>query len=265
MSAPRARQSRTQTPSVESGDRRGAVRLPRGVRAAPFSRHSEHAHDPTRHHFRGLHAAPERARLGARPPGRGPTTDDRLGPARFGEIDDRPAGRGSRPPPVRRRPGAPSRPRRLEGHPLARRRRPHPLGAAGVPAAVGRHRPVAHQPGGASVRRSDGPGGPVSARPRPEGRRVRASRGRLADCLRQPRDRPRRRAPHADAAQQPLRPSRDPGRPGGLAGLGRGERHRSGGPLLHHLRARPPSPVRFAVERARVSDAAQLGIREQTS
>ena len=44
MSATRARQSRTQTPSVESGDRRGAVRLPRGVRAAPFPRHSEHAH-----------------------------------------------------------------------------------------------------------------------------------------------------------------------------------------------------------------------------
>ena len=37
MSATLSRRFRTQTPSVESGDRRGAARLPRGVRAAPFS------------------------------------------------------------------------------------------------------------------------------------------------------------------------------------------------------------------------------------
>ena len=61
---------------------------------------------------------------------------------------------------------------------------------------------LAHQPRGASVRRADGPGSLVPARSRPQGRRIRAPRGRLAHRLRQPRDRPRRRAPHADAAQQ---------------------------------------------------------------
>ena len=93
MSATPSRRFCTQTPSVESGDRRGAVRVPRGVRAAPFSHHSEHAHDPTRFNFRGLHAASERARLGTRAPGRGPPSDDSLGPAQGGEIDDRPTAR----------------------------------------------------------------------------------------------------------------------------------------------------------------------------
>ena len=60
----------------------------------------------------------------ARHPGRGPPADHSLGPARGGEIDDRPAGRGGRQPPLRRRSRAPARPRRLEGHSLARRRRP---------------------------------------------------------------------------------------------------------------------------------------------
>ena len=57
-------------------------------------------------------------------------------------------------------------------------------------------------------------------------RRVRAARGRIADCLRQPGERPGRRAPHADAAQQPSRPSGDPGRRKGLVRLGGRERHR---------------------------------------
>ena len=119
MTATRARQSRTQTPSVESGDRRGAVRLPRGVRAAPFSRHSEHAHDRSRHHFRGLHAPPERARRDPRPSRRRPSAGDGLGAARLGKIDDRTAGRGRRWPRICRRPCAPARPRRFARHPLA--------------------------------------------------------------------------------------------------------------------------------------------------
>ena len=57
-----------------SGRGRAAQGRLEGVRAAPFPSHSEHAHDPTRHHFRGLHAAPKRARFCARPPGRGPPT-----------------------------------------------------------------------------------------------------------------------------------------------------------------------------------------------
>ena len=149
---------------------------------APLSCHSEHAHDPNRHYFRGLHPTPERTRDGARPPSRGPPSDDSLGPARSGEIDDRPTGCGSREPAIRRRSRAPARPRRLEGLPWRDGADRNPLGAAGVPAANRRHRPVAHQPRGASVRRPDGPGGLVPARPRPEGRRVRAPRGRLADA-----------------------------------------------------------------------------------
>ena len=57
----------------------------------------------------------------------------------------------------------------LRGNPLARRRRPHPLGTAGLPSALGRHWALAHQPRRASVGRADGPGGLVPARARPEG------------------------------------------------------------------------------------------------
>ena len=47
---------------------------------------------------------------------------------------------------LRRRARAAARPRRLARHPLARHGRPHPLGAAGLPAARRRSRPLAHQP-----------------------------------------------------------------------------------------------------------------------
>ena len=69
---------------------------------------------------------------------------------------------------------------------MARQRRPHALGAAGVPAAVGRSRPLAHQPGRAAVRGADGAGGALPALPGAQVRRVRAARGRIADRLRQP-------------------------------------------------------------------------------
>ena len=121
------------------------------------------AHDRSRHHLRRLHTAPERAGQHARTPRRGPPALCGLGTARRGKIDDRPAGRGRREPPVCRRPRAASRPRGPARHPLARQRRPHPLGAAGFPAAVGRPRPLAHQPRGAAVRGPDGAGGLVSA------------------------------------------------------------------------------------------------------
>ena len=248
---------------MESGDRRGAARLPRGVRAAPFPRHPEHADDRSREHFRGLHAAPERARRGARPPGRGPPALHLVGPAGLGKIDDRPASRRGRQSPVRRRSRAPSRPRGSARHPLARRRRPHPLGAAGLPAAVRRFRTLAHQPRGAAVGGADGPGGALPARAGPQGRRIRAPRGRVAHRLRQPGDRPRRRPPHAHAACLPLRPSRDPGRRRGLARLGCGQRDRSRGTFLHHVRARPPAPVRPPVEGACLRVSPDMGIREQ--
>ena len=177
-----------------------------------------------------------------------------MGTARHCKIDDRPAGRRRCRPPVCRRPRAPARPRRPAWHPVARRLRQDPLGAAGLPAAHGRSGPLAHQPRRTAVRGADGASGAVSAGPRPQGRRIRAARGRLADLLRQPRERPRRRASHADAAGIPLRPSGDQrsmprsGSPGG------GERNRARGPVLHpdaprHTACSIPSRARkrFAV------------------
>ena len=114
-------------------------------------------------------------------------------------------------------------------HPVARRRRPHALGAARFPAALGRGRKLADQPGGTALGPADGAGGPVPARARPQMRRVRTPRGRRADRLRQPRGRPRRRPPHAGAARLAIRPSGNPGRCGGLVCLGSGEWNRSGG------------------------------------
>ena len=169
------------------------------------------AHDRSRHHLRRLHAPPERARRHPRAPGRGPPAGDPgMGTAPgSGKIDDRPAGRRRCRPPVCRRPGAPARPRRSPRHPLARQRRPHPLGAAGLPAAHGRSRPLAHQPGGAAVGGADGAGGALSVGARPQGRGIRAARGRVADRLRQPGVGPGRRASHADAAGIPFRPPGD--------------------------------------------------------
>ena len=103
---------------------------PERVRAAPIFCHTAVAHDPSREDFRRLHAAPERARRGARTPGRGPPADHSLGATRGGEKPDRPKGRRGRQPPVRRCAGAASRTRRSARHPLARQRRPHALGAA---------------------------------------------------------------------------------------------------------------------------------------
>ena len=166
---------------------------------------------------------------------------------RSAKSADRPAGRRRRRPAVCRRPGAPARPRRPPRHPVARQRRPHPLGAARLPAAHGRSRPLAHQPGGAAVGGADGASGAVSVGPRPQGRRIRTPRGRLADRLRQPRVRPRRRAPHADAAGIALRPSGDQGRRPGLVRLGGGERNLAGGAVLRAAQARPAASVRSAV------------------
>ena len=69
--------------------------------------------------------------------GRGPPGDHNLGATRGGEKSDQPAGRRSRQPPVRRRPGASARPCRPARHPLARRRRT---------VRAGRHRPSCRRP-----------------------------------------------------------------------------------------------------------------------
>ena len=61
------------------------------------------------------------------------------------------------------RPGAAARPRRSPRHPLARHRRPHPLGAARVPAPARRSRPLAHQPRRAALRCPARAGGPLPA------------------------------------------------------------------------------------------------------
>ena len=71
---------------------------------------------------------------------------------------------------------------------------------------------LAPQSGGVGLLRAHGSGGPLPAHPGTEVRRVHAARGRLDHRLQQPRERPRRRPPHADAARQPLRPSRAPRR-----------------------------------------------------
>ena len=230
------------------GCRRGEGRAPGGCpRRHPAI--PEHADDRPRPRFRRLHAAPERTRRHPRAPGRGPPADPGLGTARHGKIDDRPAGRRRCRPAVCRRPRAPARPRRSPRHPLARQRRPHPLGAAGLPAARRRSRPLAHQPGGVAVGGADGAGGALSVGAGPEGRRIRAARGRVADRLRQPRVGPGRRASHADAAGIPLRPPGDQGRCPGLAGLGGSERNRARGPVLHPDAPRHAAPVRSPVAR----------------
>ena len=182
-----------------------------------------------------------------------------MGTARRRQERHCPAGRHRCRPPVCRRPGAAARPRGPARHPVARRRRPHPLGAAGLPAAHGRSRPLAHQPGGAAVGGADGAGGAVSVGPRPQGRRVRAARGRLADRLRQPGVRPRGGASHADAARVALRPSGDQGRCPGLACLGGGERNRARGPVLHPDAPRHAAPVRSPVARESVLLPSDVG------
>ena len=148
------------------------------------------------------------------------------------QESDRPTGRGASRPRVCRCPRLAVGPGRSARHPVARRRRPHPLGAACFPAALGRGRKLADQPGGTALGPADGAGGPVPARARPQMRRVRTPRGRRADRLRQPRGRSRRCPPHADAAGLALRPSGDSGRCDGLVFLGRGEWHRPGGAFL---------------------------------
>ena len=100
--------------SGERGVGRGGARSneprrvsgPRRLPAIP-----KHAHDPSRDHLRRLHAAPERACRSARPFRRVPPAHACLGTARRGQIDDRPADRRGRQPPVCRRPRAAARPR----------------------------------------------------------------------------------------------------------------------------------------------------------
>ena len=234
--------------SGSSGCRRVEGRAPGGCpRRRPAI--PEHADDRSRHHLRRLHAAPQRARRHPRAPGRGPPADPGMGTARRRQERHCPAGRRRCRPPVCRRPGAPARPRGSPRHPVARRRRQDPLGAAGLPAAHGRSGPLAHQPRRAAVGGADGASGAVSAGARPQGRRIRAARRSLADRLRQPGVGPRRRASHADAAGIPLRPSGDQGRCPGLARLGGGERNRARGPVLHPDAPRHAAPVRSPVAR----------------
>ena len=107
-----------------------------------------------------------------------------------------------------------------------------PAGRRRPSCRVGRSRPLAHQPRRAAVGPALGPGRPLSAGARPQGRRIRASRGRIAHRLRQPRERPRRRPPHADAIGVPLRPSRNQGRRRRLARLGGRQWNRRRGDVL---------------------------------
>ena len=186
-------------------------------------------HDRARYHLRRLLAAPERTRQHPGAAGRGPPTGGGLGSSRLRQESNRPTGRGAGRPRVCRCPRPTVGPGRSARHPVARRRRPHALGAACFPAALGRGRQLADQPGGTALGSADGPGGPVPARARPQMRRVRTPRRRRADRLRQPRGRPRRCPPHAVAARLALRPSGDPGRCDGLVRLGCGEWNRSGG------------------------------------
>ena len=195
------------------------------------------AHARSRHHLRRLHAAPERTRRHPRAAGRGPPAGDPVGSSGQRQERRRPAGRRRRRPPVCRRPGAPARPRGPARHPVARQRRQDPLGAARLPAAHRRSRPLAHQPGGAAVGGADGASGALPAGARPQGRGIRAARGRVADRLRQPGVGPGRRPPHADAIGIALRPSGDQGRRPGLVRLGRGERNLSGGAVLRAAQA----------------------------
>ena len=117
--------------------------------------------------------------------------------------------------------------------------------------------------GGAAVGGADGASGSVPTRPRPQGRRIRTPRGRIADRLRQPRIRSRGGAPHADAIGIALRPSGDQGRCPGLVRLGRCERNLSGGAFLHPDAPGPPASVRSAIEGEGLSVPPDLGVRQQ--
>lgn len=82
LTATPSRQLSIRPKGPESGGWRGRGRWASGGRPRrSASRHSEHPHDPTRHHLRRLHAAPERTRLSARTPRRGPTALYCLGAA----------------------------------------------------------------------------------------------------------------------------------------------------------------------------------------
>ena len=120
---------------------------------------------------------------------------------------------------------------------------------------------LARQPGGAPLRRADGAGGALPARPRPQVRGVRAPRRRLAHGLRQPRERPGRGASDAHPAGVPLRPPRDQGRPVGLVRMGSRERYRARDPLLHPAQARAASPVRCSVARGGLRMSEDMGVR----
>ena len=90
----------------------------------------EHANDRSRYHLRRLLAAPERTRQHPGAAGRSPPTGGCLGCPRVRQESDRPAGRGASRPRVCRCPRPAVGPGRSARHPVARRRRPHPLGAA---------------------------------------------------------------------------------------------------------------------------------------
>ena len=214
---------------ARAGAKRRGAREGRPRRNFPPPRQPGACHDRARYHLRRLLAAPGRTRQHPGAAGRSPSTGGGLGWPRVRQKSNRPAGRGASRPRVYRCSRPAVGPGRSARHPVARRRRPHPLGAACFPAALGRGRKLADQSGGTALGRADGAGRALPARARPQMRRVRTPRRRRADRLRQPRGRPRRRPPHAGAARLALRPSGDPGRCDGLVRLGRGEWNRSGG------------------------------------
>ena len=82
-------------------------------------------------------------------------------------------------------------------------------------------------------------------------RRIRTARRSLADRLRQPRIRPRRRPPHADAAGIALRPSGDQGRCGGLAAPGGRRTEFRGRDTFLRIQMRPGAVARSSTRSRR--------------
>ena len=89
--------------------------------------------------------------------------------------------------------------------------------------------------------------------------------GRLAHGLRQPRGRPRRHPPHADAPGIALRPPRNQGRSFGLVRVGSRQRNRARDTLLHPAQAGASECVRILSRARRPSRVPGHGSLSQTS
>ena len=177
---------------AESSPGRGRGRAAfEGVRTAPISRHTEVAHDPTDEIFGTTRYARASWPLGPCTPGLVPPGHHRLGAAP-GWRKARSLSRSPRPPTAITSTSGHccSTPSICAGIPGATARTARAGRADGLPAAVQRSGPLAHQPRGAAVRGPDSPGGAVSVGARPYGQRVRTARGGVADRLRQPGDGP---------------------------------------------------------------------------